>query len=293
MLNPGLGDSYSNLAPVSDLLNKVHEGTYTKIVQLGTSPTSDSEATFVGNVSAQIDTVCAALTDDNILATAPAIDLLGFSQGGLFLRALAQRCTTLPRVRSLVTMGSPHNGIVELNCRGNVVCSGLYWLFKLSPFSTRVQSTIVPAQYYRPAEDDGGDKFTAYLDGSGLLADVNNERKLKSEGYADALADLDAFVMVMFEEDKQIVPKESTWFEDSAGADGPSTPLRARELYRQDWLGLRQLDRKGGLHFRSVKGEHMQFEDKFLEDLAKEFFGPARDQKDGEKDGGAVIMGDL
>lgn len=288
----GLGDSFDRMAPITDLLNRVHEGTYTKVVKLGTSPAADSEATFVGNVSAQVDQVCAELAADNILSTAPAIDALGFSQGGLFLRAYVERCRDGPAVRSLVTLGSPHNGITEVSCRNNVVCHGLYWLFKLNPFAARVQSTVVPAQYYRPAADSA--KFADYLESSGLLADVNNERTLKDKAYADAVAGLDALVMVMFEQDTQVVPKESAWFEDSDGPNGVSTPLRARELYRDDWLGLRRLDRNGGLHFRSVDGEHMQFEDEFLEGLASEFFGPERKKKGGDGDSkGRNVVADL
>lgn len=278
----GLGDSYNNLGPVDELVNRVHEGTYTKIIKLGSSPTADSEASFIGNVSAQVDQVCAELATDNILSTAPAVDALGFSQGGVFLRAYVERCNS-PPVRNLVTFGSPHNGITEISCRGNVLCNGLYWLFKLNPFSARVQSTIVPAQYYRPTEDSG--KFEAYLDGSGLLADLNNERELKNTAYARNVASLDNFVMVMFEEDTQVVPKESAWFEDVAGPDGESTPLRARQLYRQDWLGLRELDRKGGLHFKKSPGEHMRFTDEFFEGIVEEFFGPAG--KEGDKKQGA------
>jgi palmitoyl-protein thioesterase len=268
----GLGDSYNNLGPIDELVNRIYEGTYTKIIKLGTSPTADSEASFIGNVSAQVDQVCATLAADNILSTAPAVDALGFSQGGVFLRAYVERCNT-PPVRNLVTLGSPHNGITEITCRGNLVCQGLYWLFKLNPFSARVQSTIVPAQYYRPTEDSG--KFENYLDGSGLLADINNERELKNKAYADNIANLENFVMVLFEEDTQVVPKESAWFEEVDGPEGVSTPLRARQLYRQDWLGLRALDRKGGLHFRSAPGEHMRFTDEFLGGIVEEFFGPA------------------
>lgn len=37
-------------------------------------------------------------------------DGIGFSQGGLFLRAYAERCND-PPLKTLVTFGSPHNGM--------------------------------------------------------------------------------------------------------------------------------------------------------------------------------------
>ena len=53
-----------------------------------------------------------------------------------------------------------------------------------------------------------------------------------------------------------------------------SLPLRARKIYYEDWIGLRTLDRKGGLKFRSVPGDHMEITEKTLNETIAEFFGP-------------------
>jgi len=50
--------------------------------------------------------------------------------------------------------------------------------------------------------------------------------------------------------------------------------LRDRELYKEDYLGLKKLDKAGGLHFKTTPGEHMQIDDQVLNDTMKEFFGP-------------------
>jgi palmitoyl-protein thioesterase len=282
----GLGDSYDRLGPIAELADSIHPGTLTYIISLGSDPASDSRATFVGDVSEQVEMVCQKLAEHPILSTAPAIDALGFSQGGVFLRAYVERCNN-PPVRSLVTMGSPHSGVVKLmSCGSNWVCEGMMRLFRMSAFSSYVQSHFVPAQYYRP---DNEEQFEQYLESSGLLADINNEREIKNTTYADGIAKLENFVMILFDEDTKVVPKESAWFEDYK--EESSIPLRARKMYREDWIGLKALDRKGGLYFETAPGEHMQFDNEYLADLMKKFYGPAKSSKSREEP--EHNMGDL
>ena len=88
------------------------------------------------------------------------------------------------------------------------------------------------------------------------------------------IAQLENLVLYMFEDDTVAIPKESAWFEEVNGTE--ITPLRARKLYLEDWIGLRELDRKGGLQFRTTPGEHMQLTDKVLNDTFAEFFGPLK-----------------
>ncbi|KAJ2986171.1 hypothetical protein NUW58_g5154 [Xylaria curta] len=85
---------------------------------------------------------------------------------------------------------------------------------------------------------------------------------------------IDNFVMYIFEDDTTVIPKETGWFEDVNNGD--ITPLRARKLYEEDWIGLRALDRKGGLTFKTTPGDHMQLSDKVLTNVFSEYFGPHR-----------------
>lgn len=269
----GLGDAFDSdgMRRVAALAAAVHPGTVVRAVALGADAAADRSASLLGNVSAQLDTVCARLAADAALAAAPAVDALGFSQGGTFLRALVERCGR-PRVRALVTFGSPHNGIAAF-----AACAPADWpcrvataLLRAGTWSPVAQGRVVPAQYFR---DPAGD-YAAYLAGSGLLADVNNERAAKSAAYRANLARLESLVLYMFDDDTTLVPRRSAWFDEVNGT--AVVPLRERALYTEDWLGLRELDRRGGLHFRSVAGEHMQIPDQVLSDAMAEFFGPAR-----------------
>jgi palmitoyl-protein thioesterase len=70
------------------------------------------------------------------------------------------------------------------------------------------------------------------------------------------------------------VPKETAWFADVNLTSAEITPLKERDVYKEDWLGLKKLDKKGGLIFESTPGEHMRLTDEVLIDAFKTYFGP-------------------
>src|ERR1700733_4614471 len=148
----GLGDRFDNdgLKDVATLANEVNPGTYVHIIKLADDGGSDRTASFFGNVTEQVEQVCEQLASDPILSTAPAIDALGFSQGGQFLRGYVERCNN-PPVRNLVTFGSQHNGIAEFQACAPTdwLCKGAMALLRVNTWSNYVQSRLVPAQYYR------------------------------------------------------------------------------------------------------------------------------------------------
>ncbi|GJN66356.1 hypothetical protein PLICBS_000374 [Purpureocillium lilacinum] len=276
----GLGDSFNGegIQRVGALAEAIHPGTFVYSISLaGEDSSGDRSATFFGNVTQQLDTVCALLAAHPILSTAPAVDAIGFSQGGQFLRGYVERCNA-PPIRNLVTFGSQHNGIVEFKACGTSdwLCKGAMALLRFNTWSSFVQNRLVPAQYYR---DPASPAYDTYLDASNFLADINNERLLKNETYKKNIASLENLVMYMFEDDTTVIPRRTAWFDEVNGTD--VTPLRERRMYKEDWLGLRELDSKGGIHFRSITGEHMQIPDQVLNDTMVEFFGPVKSKAKG------------
>ncbi|KAL1893363.1 hypothetical protein Sste5346_006541 [Sporothrix stenoceras] len=268
----GLGDNFAaeGLREVGALAEEVNPGTLVYFAHLGDSASSDRSATFLGNVTEQVAKVCEDIAADPILSTAPAIDALGFSQGGQFLRAYVERCNK-PPVRSLITFGSQHNGISEfVECSStDFVCRGAMAMLHGNTWSNFVQSRVVPAQYFR--DPSTPEAYAKYLENSNFLADINNERQ-KNTKYRDNLAQLRNFVMYLFENDTTAIPKESSWFSEVNGTE--VIPLRERALYKEDWLGLKTIDDKGGLHFRAVPGEHMRLRAEDLQAAFAEFYGP-------------------
>jgi palmitoyl-protein thioesterase len=268
----GLGDTFNSegIQWIGETAEAIHPGTFVYSISVaGDDASADRSGTFFGNVSSQVATVCDVLASHPILSTAPGIDAIGFSQGGQFLRGYIERCNN-PPVRSLVTFGSQHNGISQFRecASSDWLCKGAMALLRFNTWSSFVQSRLVPAQYYRdPAE------YQAYLDGSTYLADINNEREIKNQQYKKNLASLTKFVMFLFEDDTLVHPRESAWFGEVTAED-EKIPLREREMYNEDWLGLRELDEKGGIVFRSITAEHMQIPEQVLNDTMREFFGP-------------------
>lgn len=273
----GLGDASNadGLAEVADLIDDVHPGTYVHIISAN-GQGDDRSASFFGDINAQLDLVCTTLASDPILSTAPAVDAIGFSQGGQFLRGYIERCND-PPVRNLITFGSQHNGITKFQkCKGatDFICQAANALLRGSTvWSNYVQTHLIPAQYYR-----NEDEYESYLEYSNFLADINNERKEKNATYKKNLSKLENFVMLVFKDDVTVIPKESGWFA-SVNETEDSRTIKKMEnttLYQEDWIGLKTLDERGALTFGELEGEHMQLDNKDLKKLFKKYFGPEK-----------------
>ena len=256
------------LRSIGQLLNDTIGETYTYYIRLDDDPSADRTATFLGNVTAQVEKVCEDLASHPILSKAPAVNGLGFSQGSQFLRAYVERCNK-PRVSNLVTFGGQHNGISEFQQCGDSdwVCQSWSGLLKGNTWTAFVQSRLVPAQYYRDPED-----LDNYLENSNFLADINNEREVKNDAYKENMKSLDKFAMYMFSEDTTVIPKESAYFYEVNTTSQKVTKLRDRDLYKEDWIGLKWLDEKGKLDFRIAEGGHMQLSTELLQETFNTYF---------------------
>ncbi len=256
------------LQSIGELLNHTIGNTTAYYVRLDDDPSADRTATFLGNVTLQLQKVCDDLASHPILSKAPAINALGFSQGGQFLRAYVERCNN-PRVENLVTFGSQHNGISEFQeCAANDwLCQTWRGVLKSNAWGSFSQSRLVPAQYYRDPED-----LDNYFEYSNFLADINNERKVKNDTYKENMKMLGKFVMFMFADDTTVVPKESAIFSEVNTTSDEVTKLQERDIYREDWIGLRFLDEERRLEFRIAEGGHMQLSDKILADAFNKYF---------------------
>ncbi|KAI5274836.1 palmitoyl-protein thioesterase 1 precursor [Aureobasidium subglaciale] len=276
----GLGDRYDadGIADVAALANELHPGTTVYPIHLDADGSADSRATFFGNLTTQLTSVCDTLSSNTTFSSNNTrIDALGFSQGGQFLRGLIERCPGI-EVRSLVTFGSQHNGIAKFqNCgTWDFVCKGAMAAMKGNAFGEWVQGNVIPAQYYKETNETTGEPTQSYLDNSNFIADINNERVNKTREYKQRLARLDKFAMYVFEEDKTVIPKESGWFAHVNLTSLEVTGLRERDIYKHDWIGLKELDKKGALVFRNASGGHMDLSEKILTEAFMDFFGPER-----------------
>ncbi|CAE6466682.1 unnamed protein product [Rhizoctonia solani] len=306
----GLGDSAHSegMNEFAELIKEVHPGIFVYSVSLSDDQSADKKAGWFGEVNAQVDIVAAELS--TIPQLKNGFDAIGFSQGelrcfpnpvhesdtfecdtgGQFLRAYVERYNN-PPIRSLLTFGSQHMGISDLpGCKtGDFLC----WLARNTAlrgmYTNYAQSHIVQAQYFRDPRN--AHDLQSYLAANTFLADINSEIPDAAEKlYKKNLASLDALVLVLFSEDKTVVPKESGWFgsykpvnlsEPDAMGDEVIVPMRQQPIYKDDRIGLRTLDEAGKIHFKACEGAHMRISDDCWKPLVLKYCG---DRRGGESD---------
>jgi palmitoyl-protein thioesterase len=221
-----MGDSSQSdgMMAVKSEIEDIYPDIFVHSVQIGDSENKDRIASFYDDLNRQVDEICEQL--GSIEELKDGFDAVGFSQGGQILRAYVQRCNS-PPVRNLITIGAQHQGVMDLPGCGSDVpmpdsqvskalqlseaangeqeCSWWQKMIKKSVYSDIVQNRIVQAQFFKdPARID------EYLKKSLFLADINNERPVKIDDYAEKLGSLENFVMFKFSDDHQVVPKESS-----------------------------------------------------------------------------------
>ncbi|KAF5386174.1 hypothetical protein D9615_002384 [Tricholomella constricta] len=269
----GLGDSHSSpgMLEFASLIKDIYPGIFVHSIYIEEDLNKDRQAGFYGNVDSQIELVAGQLSA--IPELKDGFDAIGLSQGGQFLRAYVERYNS-PPIYNLITFGSQHMGISDIPaCRPyDFLCQVARRATKGAVYSHWAQENLVQAQYFRdPTSMD------VYLEANHFLTSINNEiPESRNQSYAQNLASLNKLVLVLFTEDKTVVPKESAWFGSEAEPsishfidqhevptfhDKVLIPMPLQPLYREDWIGLRKLDERGGVVFAACVGEHMQMGD--------------------------------
>ncbi|XP_005353365.1 palmitoyl-protein thioesterase 1 [Microtus ochrogaster] len=139
------------------------------------------------------------------------------------------------------------------------VCDIIRKMINAGAYSKVVQERLVQAQYWHdPIKED------VYRNHSIFLADINQERSV-NESYKKNLMALKKFVMVKFLNDSIVDPVESEWFGFYISGQAKETiPVQESTIYKEDRLGLKQMDKAGKLVFLAKEGDHLQ--------LSKEWF---------------------
>jgi palmitoyl-protein thioesterase len=143
------------------------------------------------------------------------------------------------------------NNNIGVLCFKSTLCE----LLKTAVYTDFVQDHIAPSGYIKIPTD-----IKDYLEHSKYLPKINNERpNERNTTFKDRFTSLHNLVLVMFEGDAVVIPKESSWF--GYYPDGASTPLlspQQTKLYTEDWIGLKTLDAARKVKFVSVPGEHLR-----------------------------------
>ncbi|XP_019461080.1 PREDICTED: palmitoyl-protein thioesterase 1-like isoform X1 [Lupinus angustifolius] len=183
-------------------------------------------------------------------------NIVGFSQGNLIARGIIEFCDRGPPVKNFVSLGGPHAGTASTPlCGSESVCKVVDAIIKLEVYSGFVQAHVAPSGYVKIPTD-----MADYLSGCKFLPKLNNEiASERNSTYKDRFSSLQNLVLIMFENDTIIIPKETAWF--GYYPDGAFHPVLAPQqtkLYTEDWIGLRTLDEAGKVKFISVSGDHLR-----------------------------------
>lgn len=268
----GLGDSFEGMQELREAVQQHYPGTFVHAVALSDEVDADRRATFFGKADQQVQQVCEQLAC--IKELQDGFDGIGFSQGGQFLRAYVERCNA-PPMRRLVTFGAQHNGIAKGPRCGDSdwLCKSANSLLESNTWSAWVQSHIIPAQYFR-----NGEAIDTYLQHSSFLADINNEREVKNMTYAQRLSRLQTLVMIMFADDDTVVPKVSSHFGEFNFTSGQTTRLEDRPIFKEDWIGLRELADRNGLKYVTIAGAHMRFNESTFLQIVETFLANKQEE---------------
>lgn len=266
----GLGDNYNSLGMVEagEIAAAKYPGIFVYRIRIHDDPKKDQQLSLVGEATLQLAAVCEQIGD--IPELKDGFDMIGFSQGGLFARALVQSCNNAT-VRNLVTFGSPHMGVLELpRCADerDWLCKRRNALLKRQVWYDLIQRTIIPAQYFRDTSN-----FEKYSEHSHFLAPMNNEANERQNEYGRRLNQLENFVMVQFKQDTTVVPKESAVFGEINPETGEVVPMEQTLLYQEDLLGLRLMKEAGKLQMEEIDGAHMAIPTEFYERVVERYVG--------------------
>ncbi|KAF8370225.1 hypothetical protein HHK36_031730 [Tetracentron sinense] len=124
-----------------------------------------------------------------------------------------------------------------------------------SGFLCAIVDKLIKSEIYTDYVQD----IASYLDGCRFLPNLNNEFPNKRNStYKERFSSLQNLVLIMFEHDTVLIPKETSWFGYYPdGAFKPVLPPQQTKLYTEDWIGLKTLDDAGKVKYISVPGNHL------------------------------------
>lgn len=104
----GLNDNCQNNLELTKMI-ELKTGSPAICIEIG----NGVETTWHTKFSNQAKEACQKVLENDVLSSSPEINAIGFSQGGLLARYIAEGCNIKGKVRNLVTVGTPNMGYVD------------------------------------------------------------------------------------------------------------------------------------------------------------------------------------
>ena len=231
---------------MTHLINKINStlNAYAECIESGGYVTD-----FVTSILTQSKKLCQSIQNNSHFQG--NFSIVSFSQGGLIGRYIIEECEMKGTVRRYIAIGTPQRGVAKIPlCFTGVVCYGLQKLSSFLIYSSFIQNHLGPAGYYVDVLDR--DK---YLKGSTFLPELNNELTV-NEKYKERFSKLDKVVLMKFNSDTIIYPREGAWFE-FIDQQGNLIPLNQSDFYVNDNIGLRRLMSENKVLFAESAGNHL------------------------------------
>ncbi|KFK44000.1 hypothetical protein AALP_AA1G201800 [Arabis alpina] len=211
----------------------------------------------------QVQIVCEKVKQIEVLRQ--GYNIVARSQGNLVARGLIEFCDDGPPVYNYISLAGPHAGISSVPwCGSGIWCEEADKLIEKDIYTDYVQDHLAPSGYIKIPN-----AITKYLERSKYLPKLNNEIPTQRNAtYKNRFTSLHNLVLVMFQNDTVIVPRDSSWFGfyPDNGANQPLLSAQQTKLYTEDWIGLKTLDVAGKVKFVSVPGGHLQMA---IQDIVK------------------------
>lgn len=247
-LNPGMGEFTKTLGKQTDSVSHCFES-------------GGSLLDFSTSFISQAQKACDHLKSHEDFK-GKDISVVGLSQGALIARYIIEECDFGGAVKRFVSIGGPQMGVAAFpHCESGIGCNILNKITGSMVYYSAIQNHVGPAGYFKVYNDE-----EAYLKGSTFLAELNNERSTpNSESYKAKVQALEKMVLIKFEKDTMIIPKETAWFQ-FYNENKQLVDFKETEVYKKNLLGLKELNEAGKIVMESIDGDHLQFTEKDIEE---------------------------
>jgi len=265
----GLGDnccSVASMGRIQRLIERNVRGVYVYSVCVSDPENGrcgkleDTISGFIGDAKKQVLDQCQIIRNDPELQD--GFNLLGFSQGGLWSRAIIQLCPDLT-VKNFISIGGPQNGVFGFpGCDTfsedtQSLCEYVRIALNKGAYLPAIQDHVIPAQYWHDPLD-----VQDYQENNHFLTIVNQVNEIDSS-QVEALSRIDNMVLTQFTQDTTIIPPISEWFGFyEYGQDSVVVDADQMAVYKN--LGLDVLDSQGKIKRLSLDSGHLSFSDSWF-----------------------------